>query len=292
MLHRAVGWVCTIFDRCEAQWTRARTRQALATGLVLLFLVLLGLVEVKPYVALPMWLTVRVPASHFSAVAYVFTFLLVFEVASLIFALAHSVAVSLGKQFELLALILMREAFQEFGSAAEPIAWSGVAAAVPHALADMAGALVVFVLLDLYYRGQQHRMITTREDDQASFVCAKKVVSVALLLLFVWLAVGSAPTLGRAGAGDFFPRFYTILILSDILIVLISLRFSSSFPVVFRNPGFAAATLLVRVALSAPPYVNAVLASLAAAFALALTAAYNRFGATDAGAGASVAVTR
>jgi hypothetical protein len=283
MLQRSIGWVCTIFDRCEAQWTRPRTRRALATGFVLLFLMLLALVELKAYVSLPAGVTRWVPGSHFGAVAYVFTFLLVFEVASLIFALAHSVAASLGKQFELLALILMREAFLEFGGAAEPIAWSGVAAAVPHALADMAGALVVFVLLDEYYRRQRHLLITAREDDQASFVRAKKVVSVALLLLFVWLAVRAAATLGHAGVPDFFPRFYTILILSDILIVLISLRFSASFPVVFRNAGFAAATLLVRVALSAPPYVNAAVAASAAVFALALTAAYNRFGATEAG---------
>jgi hypothetical protein len=42
------------------------------------------------------------------AVSVVFTLLPIVEVAGLIFALARSVADSLGKQFELLALILIR----------------------------------------------------------------------------------------------------------------------------------------------------------------------------------------
>lgn len=268
---------CALFDLIEARWERTATRQLLATALVALFLVTLGVIELKRRDWLPAAMSGAVPSSHFGAVALVFTFLLIFEIASLIFALAHSVAESLGKQFELLALILMREAFLEFGSAAEPVSWNRLAAAVPHALADMGGALAVFVLLIFYYRAQRHRSITTREEDQTSFVCAKKVVALALLGLFLQLALGTAGTIARGAASQFFQTFYTILILSDILIVLISLRFSSSFPIVFRNAGFAAATLVVRVALSAPPYVNAVLATTGVAFALSLSLAYNSF---------------
>jgi hypothetical protein len=269
--------ICAVFDWIEARWERTATRQFLGTALVTLFLVTLGVIELKRRGWLPAEISGAVPSSHFGAVALVFTFLLIFEIASLIFALAHSVAESLGKQFELLALILMREAFLEFGSAAEPVSWNRLAVAVPHALADMAGALAVFVLLIFYYRAQRHRTITTREEDQATFVCAKKVVALALLGLFIQLALGTAGTIARGAASQFFQTFYTILILSDILIVLISLRFSSSFPIVFRNAGFAAATLVVRVALSAPPYVNAVLATAGVAFALALSLAYNSF---------------
>ena len=269
--------VCVLFDWLESRWERPGMRRALGTGLVLVFVLVVLLSEVKQRGWLPLPLYPWVPTSHFGAVALVFTFLLVLEVASLVFALARSVAESVGKQFELLALILMREAFLEFGSVAEPVSWDRMISVMPHALADMAGALAVFALLNVYYRVQRHRTVTSREEDQTSFVCAKKVVAVALLIVFLWLAVGTARTIAHGAAHEFFQTFYTILILSDILMVLISLRFSSSFPVVFRNAGFAAATLIVRVALSAPPYVNAGLATLAVAFALALSLAYNRY---------------
>jgi hypothetical protein len=48
-------------------------------------------------------------------------------------------------------------------------------------------------------------------------------------------------------------------IVTDVLIMLISLGYSGSYPVVFRSFGFAVATVLIRLALMAPPYVNALL---------------------------------
>jgi hypothetical protein len=59
-------------------------------------------------------------------------------------------------------------------------------------------------------------------------------------------------------------------------VVLISTRYSSTYRVVFRNSGVAVSTVLLRLALSAPHYVNALLGLGAALFALALTVAYNR----------------
>jgi hypothetical protein len=266
------------FDFLATQWELRRTHRVVGTALVVIFLFALAVIELHRRGLLPARLAAVVPLSHFAAVGLVFTFLLVFEVASLILALARSVADSLGKQFELLALILMRDAFLEFGHAGEPITWLRLGDAVPHALADMAGGLGVFILLDVYYGVQRHRAITRHERDQQSFVAAKKVVALVLMIVFVVLA---AVTVGNSLRGRetpaFFPNFYTVLVLSDVLILLISLRYSASFPVVFRNAGFAAATVIVRVALSAPAYVNAALAIAAVAFATVLSLAYNRF---------------
>jgi hypothetical protein len=266
------------FDFLATRWELRRTHRVVGTALVVLFLFALAIIELNRRHLLPGPLAGVVPLSHFAAVGLVFTFLLVFEVASLVFALARSVADSLGKQFELLALILMRDAFLEFGHVGEPITWLRLGDAVPRALAHMAGGLGVFILLDAYYRLQRHRAITLHERDQESFVSAKKVVALVLLIVFVLLAISTVwNTLRGRETPAFFPNFYTVLVLSDVLILLISLRYSASFPVVFRNAGFAAATVIVRVALSAPPYVNALLATGAVAFALVLSLAYNRF---------------
>ncbi|HSN54167.1 MAG TPA: hypothetical protein VLT32_05825, partial [Candidatus Sulfomarinibacteraceae bacterium] len=67
----------------------------------------------------------------------------------------------------------------------------------------------------------------------------------------------------------------TLLIFADVLIVLISLRSSITYPVVFRYFGFAVATVLIRLALTAPRFIDAGLGITAALFALALTWLYN-----------------
>lgn len=273
---RAAAAVCRFFDWLEAGWEAPRTRRALGAWLVTLFVVALIVIEMSRRGWLPAALHHLVPTNHLSAVSAIFSLLLVIEVAGLVFALARSVADSLGKQFELLALILIREAFMQFGHAGEPIVWRGVAASIPHALADMAGALIVFALLVPYYRIQRHRAITAHGGEQASFVCAKKIVSVVLLGTFVvlgvsWLVrwlIGDAPEM-------FFPTFYTVLVLSDVLIVLISLRYTTTFDVVFRNAAFAAATILMRLALGAPPYVSVAVSTGAVLFALVTSMVYN-----------------
>ena len=56
-----------------------------------------------------------------------------------------------------------------------------------------------------------------------------------------------------------FEVFYTMLIFVDILLVLISLQFSSTYHVAFRASGFAVATVFLRIALVAPPYINSAL---------------------------------
>lgn len=271
-----------LFDVLNRGWSAPRTRRLSATLIVTVFLASIATVELGRHGWLPAPMLGSIPRSHFAAVSLAFSLLLFFEIAGLVFSLARSVADSVGKQFELLALILMREAFLEFAHSREPMDWQGVEAAVPHVVADMAGALAVFALLIPYYRVQRHRAITADEVEQANFVRAKKAVSVALLGAFIALALIILPAEIRGERTiPFFPTFYTVLVLSDVLMVLISLRFSSTFYVVFRNAGFAAAALLVRVALSAPPYINVALAVAATGFALALSYAYNAWAQLD-----------
>ncbi len=267
---------CRVFDWLERRWESPDIRRVTATALVAVFVLSLVVIEARREGWLPPAIAAAIPSGHFAAVTVVFTFLLIIEVAGLVFALARSVADSLGKQFELLALILIREAFVELGQAGEPLEWAGVASAVPHIAGDMLGALVVFGMLVPYYRIQRHRAITSHGQDQANFVCAKKAVSVILLGAFV--ALGGVTFANRISGGTpapFFATFYTILVLSDVLLVLVSLRYSTTFHVVFRNAAFAAVTVLIRLALSAPPYVNVLLAAGASVFALATSLAYN-----------------
>ncbi len=261
------------FDRIEAAWESARTRKAVAAALALVYLAALAAVELSQRGWLPASLRVRPTHGHFLAVELALYLLLSYEVVGLVLGIAQSVSNAAGKQFEIFSLILLRHSFEEFGHLGEPIVWDQARLPVLRMLSNGFGALVIFVLLGFYYAAQRHRPITDDARDRASFVAAKKLVALVLLALFAGLAGRAA---FRESAG-FFEPFYTVLVLSDVLLVFLSLRYSSAYHVVFRNSGLAVATVLLRVALTAPAFFNASLGIAAALFALALTIACNRF---------------
>ncbi len=275
LLWRALGPPARLFDLIERAWERPRTQHAMGLCLVFAFLVALVVVELARRGWLPGDVAARLPHSHFWAVDVAFTLLLVLELVALVIALARSVAESVGKQFELLALILLRKAILEFAHVGEPIAWRGAAAHVPVALADMAGALAVFVLAELHAHAQRHRAIANG-NDQDAFIAAKKFVALGLLAALCVGAVDAAAMLPGAEQPTFFEVCFTVLIFSDVLLVLLSLAASADYRVVFRNSGYAAATVMIRLALTAPPYLNAGIAVAAAAYAVLVSVAYER----------------
>jgi hypothetical protein len=269
-----------VFDRLEAMWEGEYTRRTTANLLILVFVGALIVIEAKRQGMLPGSVSHLVPTSHFGAVSMAFTFFLIIEIIGLVFALAHSVATAVGKQFEIFSLILLREAFKEFSNFGEPIQWTEVRQPVYHMLSDAVGALLIFVAVAFYYRAQQHRRITADAEDQASFVTAKKLIALVLLLTFAGVGIHDLTLLIGGGTPyPFFKTFYTILVFSDVLIVLLSLRYTATYHVVFRNSGFALGTVALRIALAAPPYVNAAIGFGASLFVLGLTHAYNAFGA-------------
>jgi hypothetical protein len=270
--------VVRLFDTLESGWESPRAKRAVGALLVASFAGSLVLIELQRLGLLPEALRGRIPVRHFYAVDTAFTLLLLLEVVSLIFSLSHSFSDSLGKQFEILSLILLRETFHGFKEFGEPIAWENVRAGLLPMASDAAGALLVFVLLGAFYRAQRHRPITSDSAEQRDFVATKKVIG--LLLFVAFLVIGGVDAYRyREGLSTFsvFAGFYTVLIFSDVLIVLVSLRFSTTYAVFFRNSGFTVATVFIRLALAAAPPWNAALGVGSALFALGLTMAYNRF---------------
>jgi hypothetical protein len=264
-----------LFDRIERIWEGPTMRRGVAALVVGVFVATVILVELARRGALPDALVEHLPHSHFGAVSVAFWWLLAFEVVGLVLGLARSVANAAGKQFEIFSLILLRHSFEEFGHMPEPISWSAATHPVLLMVANAFGALLVFVVLGFYYAVQRHRPITRDARDARSFIAAKKVIALVLLAVF---AVEAATAL-RAEGAHFFESFYTVIVFADVLIVLLSLRYSASYTVVFRNSGLAVATVLLRVALSAPPFYNAALGLASAVFALGVTIACNRFAA-------------
>lgn len=277
-----------IFDPLHTFWSRDKTERNVAGLLVIIFLLSLAAIELNRQGLLPGSLAQRLPTNHYMAISIAFTLVLILEVIGLIFTLPCSISRALGKQFEILALIFLRNSFKELVSLPEPITITGENIEVLwRILSDGGGAVVIFAFLGLY------TYLLKKGDDGHSrygislyrFVAAKKLV--ALIMLVVFLAMGfynAILILQGASPFGFFHHFYTVLIFSDVLLVLISQCFLPQFQAVFRNSGYALATLLIRLALTAPPFYNVMIGLSSAVFAVILTLVYNKFYMQRAGA--------
>jgi hypothetical protein len=140
------------------------------------------------------------------------------------------------------------------------------------------GALVLFALLGVFRRIQpKHKKDTLSATALYRFVAIKKAIALVLLTVFVGFGLTNvAITLAGLPHVEFFPFFYTLLVFTDILVVLVAQYFWPSFHAVFRNSGYALATVFIRLALAAPPIYDVALAILAILFAIALNLAWNR----------------
>jgi hypothetical protein len=262
-----------IFDPLHHLWEHEKIHRKISFALVLFFLTSLLFIELKRSGMLPPGIATLFPKNHFYAVQYAFTVVLILEVISLVFTLPCSFSRSVGKQFEILSLILLRNAFKELAEFPEPVTYAGNRDAILHIISDGFGALLIFALLGLYYYTQSKvKDDGMRKNDLFMFVAAKKGIALILLAFFMYMGINSAIlTLSGQEHTDFLYDFYTLLILTDILVVLISQCFQPSFYTVFRNSGYALSTLLIRLALAAPPFYNVMLGVAAAAFAILLT---------------------
>lgn len=263
-----------IFDPLQTFYEHEKLYRKISVSLVFLFLCSLAGIELNRLGVLPASLAAIVPLNHFYAVHAAFTVILVLEVISLIFVLPCSFSRSLGKQFEILSLILIRNAFKELSYFAEPIGYQGNEDKVLHILASGFGALLIFALLGVYYKIQKRSEEETRQIDLYGFVASKKAISLLLLVSFLGMGGYSIyQSLRGIEHPDFLHGFYTQLILTDILIVLVSQCFHPSARMIFRNSGYALSTLMIRIALVAPVYYNVLLGSAAIVFAILLTLA-------------------
>lgn len=267
-----------IYEPMTRFWQSPQTERTISGSLVIIFLASLAGIELKRQGLVPQNLAHLVPDHHFAAVNVAFTLVLIMEVLGLILILPCSFSKAMAKQFEILSLILLRNSFKELINLPEPLHLTMDWAPIMHIVSNGVGALIIFGLLGVYDSLPQASVRLMRPGyARYAFISSKKIVALVLLCIFtalggraLWLAV----TTGHSF--DFFDTFYTVLVFADILLVLLSQRFIPGYMPVFRNSGYALATLGIRLALAAPPYFNTALGIGSALYAVALTWTFNK----------------
>ena len=266
-----------LFDSLQKFWEQASTERGFGMLLLWIYLCALAAVELQRMHYWPQWLP-PVPDTHFFSIQLAFTLILGMEVISLIFILPDSLSRSMGKQLEILTLILLRNAFKELSLLPEPVSVSldDLTPVIDIAVSG-AGAVCVFLCLGFFRRNVMHQRFLNNPALLASYVRSKKLLALALLLIFIWLGCQDIWLTSHGMTTDFFETIYTVLIFADITMVLIAQRYMPCYYAVFRNSGFVIGTLMMRLALSAPPLLCSGLAVFAGLYVLALTWGTNRF---------------
>lgn len=277
MLHKVFDISEKTFDRLKNVVEGQFTTKIISSTLVLVFIlaIIISFLTKGHYINLGS--LNKAFNNPFFAIEIVFTLLLIVELLSLIFVLPKSVAKSVGKQFELLSLIFIRAGFKEFGHLHD-IHVSSTSPELYHMSAYALGALVIFILMGVSYKLQMHTKLTVNEADQHRFVQAKKLLS--LLLFVAFIIIGIYDSLYFIKASEYlhsFDKFYTVLIFSDIIIVLIALRYTLSYLRIFRYSAFVLATIFIRLALTSEIYYNIIIGVFASVYVLILTVFYNYF---------------
>ena len=262
-----------IFQTIENKWHHPRTMRWTSSMLIVGFVS--GLVGAM----LSHYNIISADIPFFFSIDIAFTMLLFFEILGLIFILPKSVADSVGKQFEIFSIILLRSAFKEFGATNAEVTIETLSDPTFYYMYyDAFGALLIFLIIGFYYRVQRHERITDTEDEQVQFIRFKQLLATGILLVF--FSIGVHDVYRWIVDGVYHPSihtFYLFLIFTDILILLYSLRYASRYFNIFRYSSFAFATVLVRLALSSGPVVNVVLGLVSGLFVLGLSVAYNYF---------------
>tara|TARA_B100001250_G_scaffold96151_1_gene80417 strand:+ start:4786 stop:5652 length:867 start_codon:yes stop_codon:yes gene_type:complete len=207
-----------------------------------------------------------------------FSILLTYETYQLIRTLPSSFSNSVGKQYEVVTLLVVRDVFKRLADYNSEDEWA-ITGELGLILMECVTFLILFYTALSYRKSSDVSDISKVEDDELdSFVHSKRIISLMLFVAFILMAVYSFGTWTLAvidGKGDvnreiFFSDFFTILILADILILLLSYRFTVDFGNLARNTGFILSTVILRVAIGAPGVSAVILFTLSGILGLAI----------------------
>ena len=288
--------LAAVFDALDSHPVRSWLERLVVTaaaGGFLVHLAVIGIARLFP--DLPQTLFEGIDESPLHAVYTPFSVILFYEVVLLVFALAASHTGEIATQYQIISLIVVRGVFKDIGGFDNLENWLAEPAAVRAVLFDMAGAVLMFLIVTGFtlLRHVTPKMRTHR--DLEAFIQLKKAVAVLLLVVLVTLAavnlaswaglVERLPALLAPPPIDvdlfFFPRFFEFMIFTDVFILIVSLAYYDRYEYVFRNAGFVISTVLLRVSLSTPKPYDVVLALIAMLYGLAVLGVFACFAAIE-----------
>ncbi len=231
--------------------------------------------------------------NYLSAIATPFSFILFYEVLTLIAALPASTTQSIANQFEVVSLIFIRDVFKDIAAASQN-GWhhEQFHQALP-LFVDMCSGLLMFLLVAIfqYVALKRGKRAGTAELSTGlkKFIAQKKLVAIGLTVLLLSMAVYNlgivvVHTYRSLMAGHcitpepkafFYNDVFTVMIFTDVLVLILSLVVSGRYEMVFRNAAFVVSIILLRFSLTEVHPYGAPLALFAMVFGILTLLVFN-----------------
>lgn len=232
-------------------------------------------------------------ADPIAAIYTPFSFILIYEVYLLIFYLPASITQYIAKQYEIITLIVIRRLFKDIANLELTTDWFQNQDDLQFTY-DIVTTLALFGLLYLFYALIARRRPPIGEEEGVAlrqFIRIKEHLSALLVPVFVALALLSfgtwaadaffvASEMERPGQNlnsVFFDDFFTVLILTDVLLLIVSFIHTQDFAKVIRNSGFIISTVMLKLSFSATGLLNIALIIGAVLFGVCILFIYNQY---------------
>ena len=198
--------------------------------------------------------------SPIAAIYTPFSFILIYEVYLLIFYLPRSITTYIGKQYEIITLIVIRRIFKDLANLELNSDWFDIKNDLNFTY-DIITALLLFFMIYLFSLERQKLHTSNKSNNLAAtqieqFIAIKKFMATILVPIFVgiglltfggWIFQNTPENLSIALKdvnSIFFDEFFAILIIVDVFLLLFSFFYTDQFHKVIRNSGFIISTIL------------------------------------------------
>ena len=264
----------------------------IALGSFIIHLLIIGLIHFNI-------ITISEPSNllnnPIAAIYTPFSFILVYEVYLLIYYLPKSTSTYISKQYEIIALIIIRRLFKDLSDLSLSSNWFNIKNDLQFTY-DLVASVFLFYLIYLFHvqRTKVYRSIENSKTHTSSiskFINAKKWIATALVPILFIIAIYSflnwsigifQPLETNAISfkninNIFFEQFFNILIIADVILLLFSFFHTDEFHKVIRNSGFIISTILIRISFSVSGIINNVLIISAILFGISILFIHNKF---------------
>ena len=248
------------------------------------FIIHLLLIFIENYYALDIFSSrTNLSSNPISALYTPFTFILVYEAFLLIYYLPRSFTTSVAKEYEIISLVLIRKIFKDIPEISlEPdqiLNENNL-----QLMYDLLAVIVIFYLIYLFKKTWVNTPKRKTNKNLEKFINYKKLLSILLvptllILCFInfyewFIQVFISQSYTDNLNGVFFIDFFTILILVDVFILLISFQYTERYSQLIRNTGFIISTILLRLSFSAEGLYSILLLILGVVFGLVILRIY------------------
>ena len=280
-----------IFDLFLSEQTRARTEKIILKLALFSFFIHLAIIYLIKFDFLAQPVNSELLINPISAVYTPFSFILIYEVYLLIYYLPKSFTTYITKQYEIITLIIIRKLFKDLSNLELTANWFEIKGDLQFTY-DLLASLVLFYLIFLFQKqGKQKTIKPIGENNVIQrFVKRKKIIAVILVPLFFIMALytlidwstGLSITSTSIPSFEsinnlFFDQFFTVLILVDVVLLLISFFYTDQFHKIIRNSGFVISTILIRMSFGVTGFISTILIVVAVLFGLAIIAIHNKY---------------